>query len=457
MDKTATIIWAVLLFYLALGFLLAVFPDQSNVARNTIFRSVGMMSQQQAHRVLSPPERLKSRIFGIIFVIGSLFVLTQITWQWGKWPETSSPASAISAYKTEKHANDADLHQMVSRLVTPITRQHVGLVVATIADDAYDITGFGRIDLDSDSVPDGETIFEIGSLSKVFTGISLAESIHRADLSLQTDVSSLLPELIDLPLSRIAPVTLEQLVTHTSGLPRMPAQAFGPSVIWKTIIAGDSYQHYRENDLLTLMTKKNSSVIQEEEFHYSNAGFGLLGHILSQRYGMNYDALIQSMIARPLDMKDTGIALDSERRMRFASGYRNYVRLGRYYLAQRAVYWNFPNCLAGAGGLRSTANDMLAFLEANMGRKKSEITPALNLSHRILFSRNADRIGMAWFHKTLPLSAESIIFHNGGTGGFSSFLGFSANGRFGICILSNSTKSVDYIGEKILESLALTD
>lgn len=452
MDKTAIIILGVLLFYLLMGLCLAIFPEGTNRARNALLRSVRIISKQQARQSLSDKERIKSRIFGTIFVVGSVFVLTQMTWQFGKLPENTLPMRSTNNFAED--SKDAALHEIVAQIVGPMAQKHVGLMVVTIADEARDISGFGRVNLDSDSSPpDAETIFELGSLSKVFTGILLAESINRADLSLQATAASLLPELADLPDAQAASITLEHLATHTSGLPRMPAGAFRPSAFWNAFIAGDSYQHYTEADLLTVLAKKTSRSAPGERLRYSNAGFGLLGHILSQRYGLEYQALIKTMIAEPLGMKDTGVTLDNEQEARFAAGYRGYFHIGAYYLGQRSAHWNFPNCVAGAGGLRSTANDMLAFLAANMGRMTSEITPALRRSHEILFSGDAVQIGMAWFHKTLPTSGESIIWHNGETGGFSSFLGFSANGRVGVCVLNNSARSVDHIGEAILESL----
>lgn len=455
MDKTAIIVLGVLLLYLLMGLCLAIFPEGTNRARNAFLRSVRVISAQQARRPLNAKERTKSRISGIIFVLGSIFVLTQMTWQFGQLPENTLPM--WNANNFAEDSKDAALHEMVARIVGPMAQKHVGLMVVTIADDARDITGFGRVKLDSDSSPpDAETVFELGSLSKVFTGILLAESVNRVDLSLQATVASLLPEFSDASASQAASITLEQLVTHTSGLPRMPAGTFRPSALWNVLIAGDSYHHYTEADLLTLLARKASRSVPGEQFRYSNAGFGVLGHILSQRYGMEYQALIKTMIAGPLGMKDTGVALNDEQEARFAAGHRGYFRIGAYYLAQQAAHWNLPNCMAGAGGLRSTANDMLAFLAANMGRTTTEITPALRRSHEILFTGDAVQIGMAWFHKTLPASGESIIWHNGETGGFSSFLGFSADGRVGVCVLNNSARSVDQIGETILDALVAT-
>jgi len=456
MEKITFIILGLIVFYFVIGLYLIAFPEGMIRTRNALLRSLRALSEQEAHRSVTPQERMQSRIIGGIFIAGTIFILTQISWQWGTFSENTPTVPPITS--AEGNSEEARLHQRVVEIVGPIARNHVGLVVATIAGDARDISGFGRVHLASDATPNGETIFEIGSLSKVFTGILLAESIQRADLSLTTPIASLLPNFANLSESQAASITLEHLVTHTSGLPRMPTPSFRfrPVTLWNAIVAGDSYQYYTERDLQKLVTKKTLRSTPGAEFEYSNAGFGLLGHIISQRYGQEYHALINTMIAAPLGMKDTGITLNQEQEKRFASGYRSCFCLGTRYLAQRSAHWNFPNCMAGAGGLRSNANDMLLFLAANMNRTISDVTPALQSSHKVLFTKDATQIGMAWFHKPLPGTGESIIWHNGETGGFASFLGFTANGRVGVCVLSNSARSVDHIGETLLEMLIST-
>jgi CubicO group peptidase (beta-lactamase class C family) len=287
----------------------------------------------------------------------------------------------------------------------------------------------------------------------VFTGIVLAAQVHNNKLTLQTPLASLLPALGAFPDSRVQRITLEQLATHTAGLPRMPSGAFRPVNIWKTIIASDSYRAYTEQDVLAVIPRKTSPEPSDLRFRYSNAGFGLLGMILSEESGMTYHDLIQTTIANPLGLKDTGVMLDEEQHARVAAGYRSYLHLGSFYLAQRSALWDFPNCMAGAGGIRSSAADMLVFLNALLGRTRTELTPVFQESQNLLFTNKEMQIGMGWVHATLPASGEAIIWHNGGTGGYSSFLGLTANKRFGVCVLSNSARSVDDIGYRILDAL----
>ena len=167
----------------------------------------------------------------------------------------------------------------------------------------------------------------------------------------------------------------------------------------------------------------------------------------------DYHHLVKTVIADPLGLKDTGVFLNNHQQSRMARGYRTFFHIGRFFLAQTAENWNFPDCIAGAGGLRSTGNDMLKFLSANMGFIKTDLYPALAHSHTTIFSNKTSEVGMGWHHKPLKPSNEIMIsWHNGKTGGFSNFLGFTRDRRLGVIILSNSTRDVDGLGHKILNA-----
>lgn len=427
-------------------------PAKVDRIQKTIYRTFRLISDEKARKPLGQRSVIFSRVIGVCYVAGCLFILAHMQLQVGKISEKNLPV--WTGNSQQQKSDDSALHQTVRRIVQPLAHKYVGLVVATIADDEHDVTGFGRIHLHSDQPPDGDTLFEIGSISKVFTGILLADMIAKNTLALDTTITSLLPSLSIDPDSPKHSIRLGHLVTHTSGLQRMPAHTFNLSQIWAVTTAGDSYRSYTEEHILETVSKKTwRRRVPGEHFAYSNAGFGLLGFLLSKQTGRDYHQMVQTVIADPLGLKDTGVLLDDKQQSRLATGYRSYLHVGPYYLAQRAENWEFPNCFAGAGALRSTADDMLIFLAANMGRQKSSITPVLVNSQRILFTNDSIQIGMGWFHKKLSTSGATIIWHNGGTGGYSSFLGFTENGRFGVSVLSNSTKGVDHIGYKILETL----
>lgn len=168
-----------------------------------------------------------------------------------------------------------------------------------------------------------------------------------------------------------------------------------------------------------------------------------------------YERLVTEKLCRPLDMIDTATILQPEQVARVATGYRTSVRVGNLALGVEASPWNLPDHLAGAGALRSTATDMRRYLGANMGMASSVLTNAIARSHQSLFrSNDQTAFGMHWIRTKRDAAEPTILWHNGGTGGYRSFIGFTEDRRFGVVLLSNTAKSVDALGFEIVEALA---
>ena len=177
------------------------------------------------------------------------------------------------------------------------------------------------------------------------------------------------------------------------------------------------------------------------EFEYSNLGAGLLGHLLACRAGTDYESLIRSRITRPLSMPDTGITLSSSMKQRMATGH-------NAMLAPVAnANWDLPT-LAAAGALRSSANDMLTFLEAFLGYKESPLASAMKAMLEVRRPAGQTKIGLGWL--IYSTDGREIAWHNGGTGGFRSFVGYDPEGCIGVVVLSNASSGVDDIGFHLL-------
>jgi CubicO group peptidase (beta-lactamase class C family) len=179
------------------------------------------------------------------------------------------------------------------------------------------------------------------------------------------------------------------------------------------------------------------------QYEYSNFGGGLLGHILALKAGMDYETLVMTRICKPLKMNSTRIKLSTELQTRTATGHDQ--------AGKTAMNWEIPT-LAGAGALRSTTNDMLNFVAANLGLIKSDLSPAMQKTHlvRNLTGVNNLEIGLGWH--VLHIYGTEIVWHNGGTGGYHSFIGFDKRKRVGVVVLSNSSNSIDDIGIHLLEN-----
>jgi CubicO group peptidase (beta-lactamase class C family) len=229
-------------------------------------------------------------------------------------------------------------------------------------------------------------------------------------------------------------ITLLDLSTHRSGLPPNPSNTkLNP----RNPYAAD----YSVDDLYQFLSGYTLPRDPGSEFEYSNLGAGLLGHLLAYRAGTDYESLIGTRITLPLNMPDTGITPSSSMKERMATGHN----------AMLAPVGNaeLPT-LAGAGALRSSADDMLTFMEAFLGYKESPLAPAIEAMLEFRRPAGQAQIGLGWLVSS-PDGRE-IAWHNGGTGGFRSFLGYAPKERSGVVVLANAcTQSgVDDIGFHLL-------
>ena len=310
----------------------------------------------------------------------------------------------------------------------------VGSVVGIIDKNGTRIVSYGHFTTDKNRPVDGETLFEIGSITKVFTSILLADMAARGEVALDDPVAKFLPGTVKIPTRGDKQITLYNLSVQDSALPRMPNN-FRPAD------TENPYADYSVEQMYEFLSGLELGRDIGQKFEYSNLGVGLLGHALALRAGKSYEELVRERILDPLGMKDTVIVLSDGLKSQFATG---HTQAG-----YATSPWDIPT-LAGAGALRSTVKDMLKFLAANMGLTKTSLSPAMNESHeaQIETGRPNVEIGLNWIVQ--KKHGTEIIWHNGGTGGFRSFLGFDKENGIGIVILTNSGNGSDDIGFHLL-------
>jgi D-alanyl-D-alanine-carboxypeptidase/D-alanyl-D-alanine-endopeptidase len=224
-------------------------------------------------------------------------------------------------------------------------KQAVGIVVGVIEPDGRRVVAYGNLANGDPRPLDGDTIFEIGSVTKVFTSLLLADMVNRKEVTLDDPAAKYLPENARMPERNGKSMTLHDLSTHTSGLPPLPGNM-------KSKDLRNPYADYGVDDLYQFFSGYTLPRDPGSEFEYSNLGAGLLGHLLACRAGTDYESLVGIRITEPLGMPDTGITLSSSMRQRMATGHDPTLT--------PVANWNFAT-LAGAGALRSSANDMLTF------------------------------------------------------------------------------------------------
>ena len=436
----------------------------------------------------------------------------------------------------ENEPRSSELQQKVASIVAKHLRRpsNYAVAVGIVTEDKSRSFGFGRLSDNQLAAPDENTVFEIGSITKVFTALLLAEAVRRGEVRLEDPAQKYLPEDVQLRSPRARrEMTLEHLATHLSGLPRLP-----PGFLHRVKDMSNPYASFREEDVFRALSRTRLKRSPGTRFAYSNFGMGLLGHILARVARPSYEELVVERICRPLGMESSRIALSPELQSRLAPG---HTRRGK-----PTPNWDFPT-LTGAGALRSSVHNMLLFLQANLAPDRSPMPESLTMCQQqhgrratgnilkfyavaalaaclgliiqrfapvrpgsslflqffmvpVMFaawrggfgaglvatavgtagsyalwknhSQWADamaigvvlslalgswslfprRTGLGWLIKRRR--GRTVLWHNGGTGGYRSFAGLIPEANVGVVVLSNSANMVDKVGWKILDVLA---
>lgn len=306
-----------------------------------------------------------------------------------------------------------------------------GIIVGVAGPDGPSFLAEGRTSLAPDARPIREdSVFELGSISKTFTALLYQIAVDRGIMKPHDLVGSCLPPDLRLA-SPVAEITLHSLVTHRSGLPRMPAN-------FKPADPANPYADYSPDRLYAWLRKVEPA--KDGKFAYSNAGMGLLGHALERRTRMAYEPLLKSWITAPLALTDTGITLTENQRARMAVPHRD---------DRASPMWDIPT-LAGAGAIRSTARDLLRWSALQAGLIASPLGAAMRRTHQAQAptGRKGGQVGLGWMLS--PAGKDTIVWHNGATGGTRSWAGFNLARQAAVIVLTNSSVPADDIGFHLL-------
>ncbi len=356
-----------------------------------------------------------------------------------------APDPAVAATLTDEQIREV--------LVQRIDQEHraVGIVVGIVSDQGTRIISYGRAKVDGPQAKgfdgdaaaltrplDGDTVFEIGSITKTFTANILADMARKGEVNLDDPVAKYLPDGVKVPRKGGKDITLRLLAQHMSGLPRMPAN-FHPSD------PSNPYADYDATAMYAFLAQVEPAREPGEDMEYSNFGYGLLGNTLALKAGMSYAELLNERITGPLGMTDTVISLTPELKSRLAQGH-NEQR-------EPASNWDL-GALAGAGAIRSTVKDMLKYCAANAGLTESPLGPTFTEAQALRYPWRKGEKSLGSVAWSAPMSlphARQLWWHNGGTGGYHSFLGFDREARVGIVVLSNCASDIDDLAIHIIE------
>ena len=285
-----------------------------------------------------------------------------------------------------------------------------------------------------------ETMFEIGSITKPFTGLLYTIYLNKGLLSADDYIDKYLPSSAQLPIENRNKITLMNLVTHTSGFPKLPGDFFDKA----NINSENPHVNYDTSDLYKYLS---TYIVHHpgKKAVYSNLGVGLLGLILEKISASTLQNLIDTEICIPLKMGNTVFELRNKKdSLKMAKGYNN---------GKQVLNWDF-DVFAGAGVLKSNVDDLLLFLSENIHPVYNEdMIAAIIKSHEKRNKYNCrNDIATCWFIRKAGIG-KKYFWHDGSTGGFRSFIAFDQVSKSGVIILSNSTNSVTDMGFSIIKKL----
>ena len=320
-----------------------------------------------------------------------------------------------------------------------VEKRDAAIVVGIVDEHGSSIVSCGKLDNGTDQEVNGDTLFEIGSITKTFTGLLLQDMIERGEMNLDDPVAKYLPEPVKMPIRNGKAITLFQLVIHTSGLPDNPSNLDPKS-------PDQPWADYTADQLYAFLSGYKLMNDPGTRYKYSNIGASLLGHVIALKAGTNYESLVVDRICLPLKMNDTRITLTPELKTRFATGH--------YQFGDAVQGGKCSPILFAQGALRSTANDLLKYMSANLGLTTSSLTPLLEKAHEVHAQSGipTQNIG-SWFVDSDP-RGRKFVLHGGDTSGYSAFAGFNENRRCGVVVLCSSAERDDVgsLGVLLLES-----
>ncbi len=334
----------------------------------------------------------------------------------------------------QENLSDDSIKQIIQQQAE--LRKIPSIVVGLIDENGKHIISYGKLNKNEDKLADGNTLYEIGSITKVFTSLVLQILADQKELNVNDPISKHLPQSVKSPGRDGKEITLLDLSAQVSGLPRMPSNIAPADV-------ANPFADYTPEKLYNFLSSYQLTRGIGEKYEYSNLGTGLLGHILSLKAQTDYETLVKKNICDPLKMKSTFITITPEFKSRLATGYNAN--------GDAVKNWDF-SALAGAGAFKSSVNDMLVFLEANLGLIETELLTAIEKTHQFQHDTGVADLDIAMGWHIWKKFNKHILWHNGGTFGYRTFIGFDKENKKGVVVLTNGAVGVDDIGLHLLEN-----
>lgn len=330
------------------------------------------------------------------------------------------------------------LRALIGQQTARVSHQHVGVVACGLSGPVSATVASGRESVDGNEMS-SRSVLPIGSVTKTFTALALADAVVSGGLRLDTPLAELIEETPTVTGS--APITLGHLASHTSGLPRLPRGLMRQALHHRA----DPYSAFTGTDLITALEAARPRRVGGK-VRYSNFGAALLGEALSRHHDLPYERVVADRVTGPLGLQDTTVNIDSELADRTAA---------THSARKKPVPAWHLGAMAGAGALWATADDLQRYLRALLRPDSSAMPMALHLVQQPRATGNRwVRLALGWHLSPLRSTRHTVIWHNGATAGSYSYIGFVPQAQLGVLVLSNTGRSVDALGVQLLVELA---
>jgi len=305
-----------------------------------------------------------------------------------------------------------------------VNKSKAAIVIGFVDPNGTKIFSFGNMSTAHNIPVNQNTLFNIGSITKTFTTLLLADMVTQGIVNLNDPIEKFLPPSVNVPQFNGKKITLEDLADHTSGLPEWPSN------VWLNNTVGDINPNYNATQLYQALSDTKLTREPGSQVQYSSFGIGLLGHILSLKSGgIPFEQLVKDRILDVLGMNDTKIALSqNETNNRFSVG---------HFGGKEIITPRIPTILADSGAFRSTAPDMLKYVSANLGLIHTKLDDAMQLGHLIRHTsiianpmNYSEFRGLGW--RVLTNFGTETITHTGAINGWNAFAGFIPTKQVGV-------------------------
>ena len=332
---------------------------------------------------------------------------------------------------------DSQIHRIIEERVQAIAGPEgsMGIVVGVLDEKGPRVIAYGDTGAAERRPLTGDTVFEIGSVTKVFTALLLVDMARTRDLKLTDPVAKYLAKGTKVPERNGRSITLVDLATHTSGLPFMPDDM--------PALADANGSSYSKADLYRFIGAQTLQSDIGSQWDYSNLDYWLLQEAIATRGQADFEQLLQKRVIAPLGLQSTAISLPPELEARVAIGHDAVMQPTAPFAS-----WPVFNLMPAAGGMLSTANDLLRFLSVTMGYEDSKLAPSMAKLLQTRRPAGESEQALGWM--IMGKGEDAIVLHDGGTLGFSSAVAWMPQQRAGVVVLMNQTGSVGDIARHLL-------